>query len=44
MSNNSNNKKIIDINKKSFFGIIIMLEALVVFSIIITYIVPKGIF
>ena len=42
--NNSNNKKLLDINKKSFFSIIIMLEALVLFSIIITYIVPKGMF
>ena len=44
MNNNSNNKKLLDINKKSFFSIIIMLEALVLFSIIITYIVPKGMF
>lgn len=39
-----NNNKIIDVNKKSFISIIIMLAALMVFSIIITYIVPKGTF
>ena len=39
-----NNNKIIDINKKSFFSIVAMLAALMILSIIITYIVPKGTF
>ena len=42
--NNKSNNKLLDINKKSFFSILIMLEALVLFSIIITYVVPKGTF
>ena len=37
-----NSNKVININKKSFISILIMLEVLVLFSIIITYIVPKG--
>ena len=36
--------KIIDINKKSFINIVIMLEALVLLAILITYLVPKGMF
>lgn len=36
--------KIIDINKKTYISILIMLASLIVFSIIITYIVPKGTF
>ena len=36
--------KIIDINKKSFINILIMLEALVFIAIIITYLIPKGTF
>ena len=39
-----NNSKIIDINRKSYISILIMLASLIVFSIIITYIVPKGMF
>ncbi len=39
-----NNNKIIDINKKSFISIIAMLAALMIVSIIITYVVPKGTF
>ena len=39
-----NNNKIIDINKKSFLSIIAMLAALMIVSIIITYVVPKGTF
>lgn len=39
-----NNNKIISINKKSFIGIVIMLELLVIFAIATTYLVPKGIF
>ena len=38
------NNKIIDINKKSYIGILIMLASLIVISIIITYIIPKGTF
>lgn len=34
--------KIIDINKTSFIGIVIMLFALIITAIIITYVVPKG--
>lgn len=41
---NNNKNKIIDINKKSFFSIILMLGVLVLISIAITYIVPKGYF
>ena len=40
----NNKNKIIDINKKSFFSIILMLGVLVLISIAITYIVPKGYF
>ena len=36
--------KIIDINKKTYVGIVIMLASLIVFSIIVTFIVPKGTF
>ncbi|MBQ8292249.1 MAG: hypothetical protein IJX78_00425 [Bacilli bacterium] len=36
--------KIIDINKKSYIGIVLMLTVLIVVSIVITYIVPKGMF
>ena len=36
--------KIIDINTKSYISIVIMLEVLVLLSIAITYIVPKGMF
>lgn len=36
------NNKIIDINKKSFIKIIIMLEVLVLFSIALTYLIPSG--
>lgn len=39
-----NNNKIIDINKKSFFSIVLILFVLMIFSIIITYIIPKGMF
>lgn len=39
-----NKNKIIDINKKSFINIVIMLEALVLVAILITYLVPKGMF
>ena len=39
-----NNNKIININKKSFIGIVIMLFALVIFAIAITYVIPKGTF
>lgn len=38
------NNKIIDINKKSFFSIVLILFVLMIFSIIITYIIPKGMF
>lgn len=38
------NNKIIDINKKSFINIVIMLEVLVILAIVITYLVPKGYF
>mgnify|MGYP003556331215 CR=1 FL=1 len=38
------NNKIIDINKKSFINILIMLFSLIVVAIVITYIVPKGTF
>lgn len=38
------NNKIIDINKKSFISIVGMLATLMITSIIITYIVPKGTF
>lgn len=38
------NNKIIDINKKSFINILIMLEVLVLIAIIITYLIPKGTF
>ena len=36
--------KIIDINKKSYISILIMLELLVILAITITYIIPKGMF
>lgn len=36
--------KIIDINKKSFISIVIMLEILVIMAILVTYLVPKGMF
>ena len=39
-----NNNKIIDINKKTYILIILMLAALIVFSIVVTYIVPNGTF
>lgn len=39
-----NNNKIININKKSFIGIIVMLYALVIFAIVITYVLPNGTF
>lgn len=39
-----NSNKIIDINKKSFFSIVLILFVLMIFSIIITYIIPKGMF
>lgn len=39
-----NNNKIIDINKKSFFSIVLILFVLMIFSIIITYVIPKGMF
>ena len=39
-----NNNKIIDINKKSFISIVAMLFVLMLVSIFITYVVPKGIF
>ncbi len=38
------NNKIIDINKKSFINILIMLFSLIVVAIVITYVVPKGTF
>lgn len=38
------NNKIIDINKKSYLSILLILFILVIFSIIITYIIPKGTF
>ena len=36
--------KIIDINKKTYISILIMLASLIVLSIVITYVVPKGTF
>ena len=39
-----NNNKIIDINKKTYILIVLMLAALIVFSIVVTYIVPSGTF
>lgn len=38
------NNKIIDINKKTYISILIMLALLIVLSIVITYVVPKGTF
>lgn len=36
--------KIIDINKKTYISILIMLASLIILSIVITYVVPKGTF
>jgi len=44
MNSYNNDNKIININKKSFISIVIMLEVLVLLSILITYIIPKGTF
>lgn len=44
MNSYNSDNKIININKKSFISIVIMLETLVLFSILITYIIPKGTF
>ena len=38
------NNKIVDINKKTYLAIVIMLSMLIFLSIGITYIVPKGTF
>ena len=36
------NNKIIDINKKSYIGIVCILASLIILAIAITYFVPKG--
>ena len=42
--NNETNNNLININKKSYISIILILLFLIVFSIVITYLVPKGMF
>ncbi len=37
-----NNNKVIDISKKTFISVIIILEILVILTIVLTYIIPKG--
>ena len=42
--NNDTNNKLININKKSYISIVLILLFLIIFSIAITYLVPKGMF
>ena len=38
------NNSVVNISKKSFINVLIILSALLVVSIAITYIIPKGVF
>ena len=39
---NNNTNKIINISKKTFFNVLIILGTLMILTIILTYIIPKG--
>ena len=38
------NNKVIDISKKTFINVVIILSFLILLSIVLTYIIPNGVF